>query len=136
MATESYVRTEMLPESAPPPSTVGVVGWMQQNLFSNWYNSVLTVISVAFILYVLALFLPWAISPTWSGTSLANCREILHEAGRDGHNAGACWGIIRERWLQILFGFYPGELYWRPILLLILLFVALAPVSCPSSCVS
>jgi len=36
--------------------------------------------------------------------------------------------VIEDRWLQILFGFYPPDQYWRPILALVLLFVALAPV--------
>ena len=53
----------------------------------------------------------------------------MAELGRSGHGGGgACWGVIRERWLQLLFGFYPSELYWRPILAFILLGLALAPV--------
>ena len=65
---------------------------------------------------------------TWSAGSLTECREILSALGREGHLGGACWGVIRERWIQLLFGFYPPELYWRPILAFILLAVALAPV--------
>ena len=48
--------------------------------------------------------------------------------GREGHFGGACWGVIRDRWVQLLFGFYPSDLYWRPILAFVLLFVALGPV--------
>ena len=36
--------------------------------------------------------------------------------------------MIRERWKQFLFGFYPNTLYWRPTLAFVLMFVALAPV--------
>jgi general L-amino acid transport system permease protein len=36
--------------------------------------------------------------------------------------------VINERFNQFMFGFYPSELYWRPILAFVLLFVALAPV--------
>jgi general L-amino acid transport system permease protein len=36
--------------------------------------------------------------------------------------------MIRERWHQFLFGFYPQDQYWRPILAFVLLFVAIAPV--------
>jgi general L-amino acid transport system permease protein len=36
--------------------------------------------------------------------------------------------MVRERWHQFLFGFYPQEQYWRPILAFVLLFVAIAPV--------
>ena len=129
MSDTSFVRTEMLGERPPPPSSVGIVGWMRENLFSGWFNSVLTVLSVAFIAWIVVGITPWLISPTWSGESLSNCRELLAAAGRDaGHGGGACWGIIRERWLQLLFGFYPSELYWRPILTFVLLAGALAPV--------
>ena len=36
--------------------------------------------------------------------------------------------MIRERWKQFLFGFYPNTLYWRPTLAFVLMFVALAPM--------
>ncbi|WP_137699529.1 amino acid ABC transporter permease [Marimonas lutisalis] len=128
MSDLSFVRTEMLPEKEPPASTVGAIGWARENLFSGWFNSILTVVSLTVIYYVLSTLLTWAISPTWSATSLGECRDILAEVGREGHYAGACWGVIRDRWIQLLFGFYPSELYWRPILAFILLGVALAPV--------
>lgn len=128
MTDFSYVRTEMVPEKAPPPSTVGIVGWLRANLFNGWINSTLTLIALFLIYLVLKAILPWAWSPTWASPSLTECREILHGLGREGHFAGACWGVIRDRWLQLLFGFYPAELYWRPILAFICLFVALAPV--------
>ncbi len=66
--------------------------------------------------------LPWVFNGVWVADSLSECREIL-----DGET-GACWAVITERWKQLLFGFYPSELYWRPILAFILLFVAMAPV--------
>lgn len=131
MTQVSFVRTEMLPEKAPPANSVGVVGWLRSNLFSTWLNSILTIVAIFLIFRLLSNVLPWAVVPTWQGTSLGNCREILHEMGRDGHFAGACWGVIRERWLQLFFGFYPSELYWRPILAFVGLFVALSPILFP-----
>ncbi|MAC77035.1 MAG: amino acid ABC transporter permease [Rhodobacteraceae bacterium] len=124
--TVAFVRDTMLEQKTPPLSSVGPLGWARANLFSTWLNAALTIVSALFMLYVLAGVLGWVISPTWFGTSLGDCREILAAAGRDGH--GACWGVIRERWIQLLFGFYPSELYWRPILAFILLGVAIAPV--------
>jgi len=44
------------------------------------------------------------------------------------HTAGACWGVIHERFWQLMYGFYPEHLYWRPNLALIMLFAAIAPV--------
>ena len=41
---------------------------------------------------------------------------------------GACWGVIPERFNQLMFGFYPRPDQWRPLAAGILLFVAIAPV--------
>lgn len=127
--TIPFVRETMLPEQHPPASAVGVIGWGRQNLFSGWFNSVLTIVSIVVIYFILRAVLGWIISPTWNATSLSECREILAAAGRGGeHGGGACWGVIRDRWLQLMFGFYPAELYWRPIVAFLLLCVAVAPV--------
>lgn len=135
MTDTSFVRTEMLEEKAPPASAVGVIGWLRANLFSSVSNTVLTLISLWFIYKILMFLIPWAVAPTWNAGSLSECRDILHEMGKSGHFAGACWGVINERWEQMLFGFYPNgsvegetDLRWRPILAFILLGVALAPV--------
>lgn len=120
MADTSFVRTEMLPEKAPPATAVGVVGWLRANLFSNVANSILSVISIVLIYMVLSKLFSWTFLSVWNANSLNECREIMHATWgeTEGH---ACWGVIRERWLQLLFGFYPSELYWRPILAFVLL---------------
>ncbi|MGB0959013.1 MAG: amino acid ABC transporter permease [Halocynthiibacter sp.] len=123
MTDLAYVRDEMLPEKEPPASTVGLIGWMKANLFNGVFNSVLTLLALAAILLVASIFLPWAFQSTWSATSLKECRAIVGEGAH-----GACWGVVRDRWIQLMFGFYPPEQYWRPILAFALLFVALIPV--------
>ncbi len=127
MSDVSFVRTEMLPEQAPPASEVGAIGWIKHNLFSSWFNSILTLVSLYAIYYVLSGILPWIFQSVWNADSLNQCREIMLENWGSTHGH-ACWAVINDRWLQLLFGFYPSHLYWRPILALILLLVALAPV--------
>ena len=128
MAELSFVRTELVPQKTPPLYQVGVIGWMRKNLFSSVSNSILSILLLYCIYLVLVAILPWAYSPTWGAESLPDCRGILHELGREGHFSGACWGVIRERWTQLFFGFYPSELFYRPVLAFIGLFIALAPV--------
>ena len=71
--------------------------------------------------------LQWAfIDAVWSAGSLSECREIAAANGVEG--AFACWAVINERFNQFLFGFYPNELLWRPVLAFVLMFVAMAPV--------
>ncbi len=125
MSNVSFVRTEMQPEKAPPASTVGIIGWAHEKLFSSWLNSAISLIALYAIFLLLKDLIPWLLSPTWAAASLGECRDMIAAAGHEG---GACWGVIRDRWVQIIFGFYPVEYYWRPIIIFILLFVALAPV--------
>lgn len=125
--TVSYVRDTMLPEKEPPVTERGVVKWIRENLFSGWLNILLTVVSLYVVYLVLSLILPWAFGGVWHAGSLTECREVLFAVYKGSHD-GACWAVIEDRWLQLLFGFYPPELYWRPILAFVLLLVALAPV--------
>lgn len=122
----SYVRTEMLGEQTPPITQIGPVKWVRENLFSGWLNTILTIASL-YVVYASIMALgPWIMNSVWNAGSLNECRAILDGA------SGACWGVIKERWHQLLFGFYPPRHYWRPVLTLVLLFVALAPVLFPN----
>ncbi|MGJ8629088.1 MAG: amino acid ABC transporter permease [Sulfitobacter sp.] len=127
--TVAFVRDTMVPQKAPPTSTIGIIGWGRENLFSGPINSAITIIGLIVIAYVLSLLVPWFVSPTWGASSLSECREILAAAGRGGeHGGGACWGVIRDRGWQLMFGFYPSELYWRPILAFVITMAAIAPI--------
>lgn len=121
----SFVRKEMLPEQAPPATAAGPLRWMRENLFSSIPNAIMTIISVYVIYWVLSHVMGWLFLGVWNASSLNDCRTVLAAFGRE---SGACWAVIEDRWLQLMFGFYPSDQYWRPILALILMFVALAPV--------
>ena len=93
------------PEDIQPPVTrVGVVGWIRANLFSTWYNSLLTLLAL-FVLYkTLVPFVQWAfIDSLWFSTSL-ECQQ----------SDGACWSFIPHNIRFIVFGFYPYDEQWRP----------------------
>lgn len=125
MSDLSYVRTEMLPEQAPPAGQTGIVRWVRENLFSNWLNAILTIVALFLIYRFFAAITPWFANGIWNASSLTECREIRDSLGL--HEA-ACFAVIKERWQQLLFGFYPKHLYWRAVLALVLLFGALSPI--------
>ncbi|MEJ6478061.1 MAG: amino acid ABC transporter permease [Octadecabacter sp.] len=125
--TVSYVRTEVLPELAPPVTETGAIKWVRENLFSSWLNAILTVISIYVIYLVLAGIVPWLLNSVWGAESLSQCREVLNAKGLDSHD-GACFSVLTARWHQMVFGYYPSELYWRPVLALILFLVGIMPV--------
>ena len=122
-----FVRSQMLPPELPPVSQRGAVKWGRENLFSSPLNTTLTLLSLLTLYYLVSKSLPWLLNGVWNANSLRECRDIIiATAGPDA--PGACWALIRARWHQFIFGFYPPPLWWRPILTFALLFVALAPV--------
>ncbi len=125
MKNISYVRTEMLPEQDPPLGETGAIKWVKENLFSGWFNTILTLLGLGAVFFILAESLPWLLDSTWNADSLNECRELA---------SGACWAVINERFPQLIFGFYPNgeggstDERWRVILAFVLLLVAVAPV--------
>jgi len=112
----AFVRTETLPERAPPITDRGVIQWMRQNLFATLPNAILTILSLYVIYVVLSSALPWILNGVWDAENLAECRAIL-----DG-TRGACFAVLTERWPQLIYGLaYPSDSYWRPNLAFILM---------------
>lgn len=122
-----YVRDTMLPQSEPPLREKGAVKWLRENLFSSPLNAILTILSLIVVYLVLSGLVPWLLNSVWNAGSLSECRDVLALSGLGSHD-GACFAVITDRWKQLMFGFYPSDEYWRPILAFILFFVALAPI--------
>ena len=115
----AFVASGQIPPSPPPPATTGVLGWLRENLFDGIFNSILTVLSLAFVAWIVWTTVPWAfVDSVWHASSLKECREINAD--------GACWAVIVERFDQFIYGFYPTDERWRPSLAFLLLMLALA----------
>jgi general L-amino acid transport system permease protein len=127
MEPKAFIRTAMLTPELPPLTERGAVKWMRENLFSGWFNTILTVLGLLAVFLILKASLPWWLNGVWNAASLSECRDIVAANAGEGAS-GACWAMIRERWHQFLFGFYPADAYWRPIMAFGLMFAALAPV--------
>lgn len=124
-APTGFARQQMIPP-APPPVEQGGMGRRLWALFSGPLNIALTLLGVALIWAIVGAIWPWLAHSVWTAESLAQCRQITGP-----EVSGACWAVIRDRWSQFVFGFYPSELYWRPVLALGLFFLALGPVLLP-----
>ncbi len=108
----------MLEPIHSPPFTKHPVKWAQINLFSNWFNSLVTLL----VLYALVTYVPgildWIFfSADWSGQTKADCS-----------GEGACWVFIDARMNQFLYGFYPDDEQWRVNLAFILLLALVIPL--------
>ncbi|SFJ44073.1 amino acid ABC transporter permease [Celeribacter neptunius] len=123
----AYVRKEMLEQQPAPRGQVGVAKWMRENLFSGWFNTALTLVSIYVIYSLLKAVLPWAFGGVWTADSLQECRTILNDLHGNTHYA--CWAVINERWNQIVYGtFFPSSEYWRTHIAFVLLILAILPV--------
>lgn len=125
--TVRFVRESMIPEQDPPLTEAGAIKWIRENLFSGWLNIVLTVLAIAFIYYVLSHMMPWFLNTVWNAGSLSECREIRNATWGEGVSS-ACFAVIKDRWPQLMFGFYPSDAYWRPTLALLVFLAGIAPV--------
>ena len=120
MPKVAYVREREIPQSAPPLTEVGIIKWLRENLFSSWFNSLLTLLSLYFIFILLKDFIPWVYGAHWTTGSIRECYDINPEV--------ACFSVLTARWKQLLFGLYPAEEYWRPILTFCLLILSIVPI--------
>ena len=114
MTTSTNAQTDFVREETlkPPVTQIGALGWMKANLFDGWFNSLLTVVTVLLLWKTLPPIFKWAfLDGTWFTTGEA-CRQA----------PGACWSIITTNLRFIIFGFYPYELQWRPMIAMLLLF--------------
>jgi general L-amino acid transport system permease protein len=98
-------------QQRPPVVTSGVLGWLRANLFNSVFNTILTILAVYLLVMTLPPLIRWMfIDAVWSAPSGQACR------GANGQEVGACWAFIGEKWRYILFGRFPYEEQWRPLI--------------------
>jgi general L-amino acid transport system permease protein len=116
------MQTHMFKPDLPPPTmSVGALGWLKANLFSSWFNTLLTLLAVYLIWLMVPPLVQWAfIDANWVGTTRADCTK-----------EGACWVFVQQRFGQFMYGFYPGELRWRVDATIWLAIVGAAPLFVP-----
>ena len=124
-----YVRTEDAPTLPAPISQTGVVGWMRQNLFSDIYNIILTILGVLLAYYLIAPLIQFAfIDAVWTGEDRNAC---LAPEG-SGTHIGACWAYVKAYFPQFIYGRYPIEERYRVDIVFVLFFALLIPLATPS----
>ena len=83
------------PMERPPRGEVGAVAWLRRNLFSNTFNSALTLLLAVLFGRLSSGVVRWAV-------------------------VEANWGVILRNWRVILWGVYPQAEAWRPAASLLL----------------
>ncbi|WP_439652077.1 amino acid ABC transporter permease [Paracandidimonas lactea] len=104
----------------PPPSRETLLGKLRSGLFSSPLSAVLTILIVWLLAMGIPALIDWLfIKPDFGATTSQACRAA----------GGACWAFIAEKHRLILFGVYPYDEQWRPLVASIIL-VAIVACSC------
>ncbi len=103
-----------------PNRSAGPWAWMRANLFSGPGTTLATLLVGGLLIYIIPQLLSWGLLRAVFRPNFEACRV-------DG--AGACWGVVTEKFRIIFFGRYPFEEQWRP-LVGTLLMLALLIASC------
>lgn len=95
----------------PPTTEVGIIGWIRHNLFNGVFNSIATLLILLVAIRVIPQFIQWAfIDSVW------------FTSGQECHQAkGACWSVVTQNIRFNVFGYYPYDQQWRPLLAMIIL---------------
>lgn len=105
MSEVAFIRQEVVPQQPAPLAVGGLLGWMRTNLFSSWFNIIMTAISLALIALIVPPMLRFFIfDAAWFGDTREACLGV----------SGACWPFVHAKFGQFVYGFYPIVERWRP----------------------
>lgn len=101
------------------------ITWARKNLFSSFWNSVLTLFAIYIIYISLPGLIDWAfIRAVWQGDSRTACLAP---------DSGACWPFVKANIGQFIYGRYPTSEIWRVNLTFLLGVAGLVPMLMPSA---
>jgi general L-amino acid transport system permease protein len=132
MTDISYVRQDFVPPEKAPLSDSTVIGWARKNLFASVTDSILTLAAIAVLLYFLPGAINWLfLSAVWTGTDRTACLTTVQGGQLPEGWSGACWAYVGNRFLQFMFGSYPRDELWRPLLVVAMFIGLLIPFLMP-----
>ncbi|WP_415926474.1 amino acid ABC transporter permease [Neorhizobium phenanthreniclasticum] len=122
----------MLGPEPAPLSTKTISGWIRTNLLATPKDTALTVIAAALLLWTVPGMLEWLFfDAVWSGSDRSVCTTIVQGGIQPDGWKGACWAFVGDRFQQFMFGRYPMDERWRPMLVAILFVALLVPMLIP-----
>lgn len=130
----TYVRADIVPQSPAPSSQVGITHWLRTKLFATPKDVVFTVLAIAFLAYIIPPMVQWLfIHATWTGSDRTVCLTVAQGGALPDGQSGACWAFVNAKFEQFMFGRYPLEERWRPLLVLAAFIVLLIPMLIPKA---
>ncbi|HEV7246801.1 MAG TPA: amino acid ABC transporter permease [Shinella sp.] len=130
----TYVRSQFLEPEKAPMSDSSAIGWVRKNLFASWKDSILTLVALAAILYFVPGLLNWLfVSAVWTGADRTACLTVDQGGQLPAGWNGACWAYVGDRFVQFMFGSYPRDELWRPLLVVVMFVGLLIPFLMPKA---
>lgn len=128
----SFVRVEMALAQSAPASERGLGAWIRKNLIGSTGDTILTIIGIVLVAMILPQLISWAfINAQWTGTDRTFCATVAQGGIQPDGWSGACWAFVNAKFGQFMFGRYPIDERWRPILVAILFVALLVPLLIP-----
>ncbi|MFD9896990.1 amino acid ABC transporter permease [Mesorhizobium sp. UC22_110] len=128
----SWVRSEMAQAMPAPAGERGLVAWVRKNLFASVGDTILTLLGLVLLAMILPPIIDWAfVQAQWTGPDRSVCATVAQGGIQPDGWSGACWAFVNAKFGQFMFGRYPLEERWRPILVGILFVALLAPLLIP-----
>ena len=118
MTAETF--TPIAPRLAPI-RTEGLVPWIRANLLGSVASMIVTVVVAGLVLWAAVRLVDWGLLRAVFAPDANTCQAA--------RGIGACWGVVAEKYRLILFGRYPFDQQWRPLIATLVL-VTLLVVSC------
>ncbi|MBN9074448.1 MAG: amino acid ABC transporter permease [Rhizobiales bacterium] len=127
-----FVRDVMLTAEPPPLRQRGFPVWIRHNLFASTTDSLVTLVCILALAYVVPTLLNWLfIQAAWTGSDRSFCATAVQGGIQPDDWSGACWAFVRAKFSQFIFGRYPIDQRWRPMLVGILLILLVLPFLTP-----
>ena len=114
------------PDLDPPPSLVGVRGWLMQNIFSTPFNMVVSAACIYLLYSIIPPLFSWLVFDATYGSVRTDC------AAEPGTREGACWPFIVFWFKQLMYGRYPDAELWRINLSYVIFTVSMITLFIPS----
>jgi general L-amino acid transport system permease protein len=118
MSAPSY---QPIPARPAPANTSGALAWLRANLFGDVKTGFSTLILGGLLIWFVPQFLNWSLFHAVWTPDVKACRAA--------EGFGSCWGVIAEKYRFIIFGRYPFEQQWRPLVATVLM-LAMLVASC------
>ncbi len=100
----AFIRTTPSETLPAPIGTRGAAAWIRAHFFGSWTSTILTVLSVLFLVWIVPDTISFTITnAVWSGTG-EDCRKP---------GAGACWAFVGKNIPFFVYGSYPIPHRWR-----------------------